>query len=410
MFRRSPPPPPPPPPQQQLYRSQSPPPPPPPPPAPLSAGLSATTLGKQSQPGLGSGAALAALASLKMGLSGLVGGGHREGSTPASSHGASTAGATHVRKHSRRQASRDLKELKLSSKAAKAAEKAHSKRIDAMLAEQEAAEKAVVKILLLGPGESGKSTLFKQIQKNYGSGFDLSERKKHHIIVVQNVVRSIKSLLYHSDRLLQRLPFSALANSAKAASTTVSPELAESRAYVEGVNLYKLFEGTGLTMEAAAPGDAPPSPEISPTNSRSGSTSSSLSTSISRSTSLTNAAAAGGGNGNQHFFPANTNTDSLINMSPGSVMYGGHVLSSVKLNPSGRFVPQILSKGADGRSAQDIFHEILTHCFLLWSDPGLKCTFENRAHFDFHRQWRHAGTLPQSSESAARFMPRDTSP
>lgn len=156
MFRRSPPPPPPPQQQQQQNRSQSPPPPPPPPPpAPLSAGLSATTLGKQSQPGLGSGSALAALASLKMGLSGLVGGSHREGSTPASSHGASAAGATHVRKHSRRQASRDLKELKLSSKAAKAAEKAHSKRIDAMLAEQEAAEKAVVKILLLGPGESG---------------------------------------------------------------------------------------------------------------------------------------------------------------------------------------------------------------------------------------------------------------
>ena len=45
-----------------------------------------------------------------------------------------------------------VKELKAISKA----EKAHSRKLDAMLAEQSAQEKKVVKILLLGPGESGK--------------------------------------------------------------------------------------------------------------------------------------------------------------------------------------------------------------------------------------------------------------
>lgn len=171
-----------------------------------------------------------------------------------------------------------------------------------------------------------QSTLFKQIRKNYGSPPDEYERKKHHIIVIQNVVRSIKSLIYHSERLLQRLPFSALSNNTKAATTTINPKLAESRAFIESVNLYKLFEGTSEQLDTSSTGP-----------------------------SLTSAAMTAAG------------------------------VPVVKLNPSGKFIPQVLTVGSDGRHAREIFQELLTHCFLLWNDPGLKCTFENRAHFDFHQ-------------------------
>ena len=257
--------------------------------------------------------------------------------TPAST--SSTSGTPkHERKLSKNSARRQLskeqkelaaamKEMKLQAKLAKKQEKANSKRIDAMLHEQMMAEKKVCKILLLGPGESGKSTLFKQIRKNYGTPPDELERKKHHVIVVQNVVRSIKSLIYHSERLLQRLPFSALSNNTKAATTTINPKLAESKTFIENVNLYKLFEGESILPTDTAPSET--------------------------SINIASMTAAG--------------------------------VPIVKLNPSGKFVPQILKKGSDGRSAQEIFQELLTHCFLLWSDPGLKVTFENRALFDFHQ-------------------------
>lgn len=218
------------------------------------------------------------------------------------------------------------KEAKAAEKAAKKAEKANSKHIDAMLAKAAQEENKVVKILLLGPGESGKSTLFKQIRKNYGTPPDELERRKHHIIVVQNVVRSIKSLLYHSERLLQRMPFSSLRNSLNASTTLINPALQSSKQFIQEVNLYTLFEGHAE-------------------------------------------------------MPTDTATNSGLSVR---AMEAAGV-PVVKLNPSGKFVPQILTRGADGRSAEEIFQELLLHCFLLWQDPGLKLTFENRAHFDFHQ-------------------------
>jgi len=237
--------------------------------------------------------------------------------------------ASHARAKS--QGGQDAKALAKAAKAAKKAEKENSKRIDAMLAASQEKEKKVVTFLLLGPGESGKSTLFKQIRKNYGSGFTLLDRRKHHVIIIQNVLRAIKSLLYHSERLLQRMPFSNLNNTWNAATTAVSPSLAESKAFIEHANLYKIFEGHYETNEE---GDT--------TNAATGG-----------ATATGYAGGAGGG--------------------------------IVKLNVSGKFVPQLLNKGADGRSASEIFTEILSHCYLLWRDPGLRCTFENRAHFDFHQ-------------------------
>jgi GTPase SAR1 family protein len=55
-------------------------------------------------------------------------------------------------------------------------------------------EKNVKKLLLLGAGESGKSTLFKQMITIYGSGFPLEERKAFAPIIFTNTIACMKAL------------------------------------------------------------------------------------------------------------------------------------------------------------------------------------------------------------------------
>jgi GTPase SAR1 family protein len=54
---------------------------------------------------------------------------------------------------------------------------------------------AINKLLLLGAGESGKSTLFKQMITIYGKGFPESERKTFVNIIYNNIITSMKTLV-----------------------------------------------------------------------------------------------------------------------------------------------------------------------------------------------------------------------
>jgi len=58
---------------------------------------------------------------------------------------------------------------------------------------------AIHKLLLLGAGESGKSTLFKQMITIYGKGFPVEERKNFIETVRRNVVNAIRSLIENCD-------------------------------------------------------------------------------------------------------------------------------------------------------------------------------------------------------------------
>ncbi|KAI8621249.1 guanine nucleotide binding protein, alpha subunit [Chytriomyces sp. MP71] len=80
-----------------------------------------------------------------------------------------------------------------------------SKRIDAMIHEEMKREKESVKLLLLGPGETGKSTILKQIKLIYGAGFEAEERKFLRSAVLSNVIQCIKTLAQNMDHL--RIPF-----------------------------------------------------------------------------------------------------------------------------------------------------------------------------------------------------------
>jgi len=71
--------------------------------------------------------------------------------------------------------------------------------IDNTLKKDHSLNTAISKILLLGPGESGKSTLFKQMTSIYGKGYTDEDRKGYREAVYVNVMTSVKSMSDYYD-------------------------------------------------------------------------------------------------------------------------------------------------------------------------------------------------------------------
>jgi len=80
-----------------------------------------------------------------------------------------------------------------------AQESSLSSKIDKRLAVSKEKTEGVIKLLLLGAGESGKSTLFKQFNTIYGAGFSTEDRKKYAPIVHGNVVSGMQILFRESE-------------------------------------------------------------------------------------------------------------------------------------------------------------------------------------------------------------------
>jgi energy-coupling factor transporter ATP-binding protein EcfA2 len=74
------------------------------------------------------------------------------------------------------------------------------RRIDEGQKRTEAAEGKINKLLLLGAGASGKSTLFKQMITIYGKGFPESERKTYTNIIFNNILTSIRVLIKQAPK------------------------------------------------------------------------------------------------------------------------------------------------------------------------------------------------------------------
>jgi len=83
----------------------------------------------------------------------------------------------------------------------KKVEQQANKQIEEDLRVAHADETAVHKLLLLGAGESGKSTLFKQMIQIYGKGFNEKDRKSYIPIIYRNVVACIEELVKRSEEL-----------------------------------------------------------------------------------------------------------------------------------------------------------------------------------------------------------------
>ena len=125
--------------------------------------------------------------------------------------------------------------------AEKAAAESRSKEIERQMEVDAEKERRVTKLLLLGPAEAGKSTLFKQVKKLYGDGFNAIDRQSHSVIILANLLRAMRALIFHSERLLVRFPFSALENLTGASTSTVDPALDASVAFINSFDLVQHF-------------------------------------------------------------------------------------------------------------------------------------------------------------------------
>jgi hypothetical protein len=73
-----------------------------------------------------------------------------------------------------------------------------------------------VKLLLLGAGESGKSTVFKQMRVLYGDGFGEGDRKALTHVVHANLIAAAQTLVRGVEELGLRLDDTAIAPEAAA--------------------------------------------------------------------------------------------------------------------------------------------------------------------------------------------------
>jgi len=85
-------------------------------------------------------------------------------------------------------------------------EKQQSKKVAKQMEADERKDQNVVKLLFLGGGGSGKSTLFKQLKTIHGSGIEESERQTYTDIVYHNIVDGIQVLCEQSVTLLENDP------------------------------------------------------------------------------------------------------------------------------------------------------------------------------------------------------------
>uniref|UniRef100_A0A7N0ZWY6 Guanine nucleotide-binding protein alpha subunit n=1 Tax=Kalanchoe fedtschenkoi TaxID=63787 RepID=A0A7N0ZWY6_KALFE len=82
-------------------------------------------------------------------------------------------------------------------------ENAQTAEIERRIEQETKAEQHIQKLLLLGAGESGKSTIFKQIKLLFQTGFDEAERKSYISVIHANVYQAIKILYDASMEMSQ---------------------------------------------------------------------------------------------------------------------------------------------------------------------------------------------------------------
>ncbi|KAK3595454.1 hypothetical protein CHS0354_003446 [Potamilus streckersoni] len=79
--------------------------------------------------------------------------------------------------------------------------KALSKQIDARLAKEKRIAKRTIKLLMLGTGESGKSTFIKQMRIIHGSGYSDEDKRSFIKLVYQNIFMAMNAMIRAMDTL-----------------------------------------------------------------------------------------------------------------------------------------------------------------------------------------------------------------
>ncbi|KAM4710013.1 guanine nucleotide-binding protein subunit alpha-15-like [Discoglossus pictus] len=104
---------------------------------------------------------------------------------------------------------------------------AMNREIDRILQDQKKRDRKELKILLLGTGESGKSTFIKQMRIIHGVGFSEQDRKMYARLVHQNIVTCAQSLVGAMEAL--RVPYSKEENKMNAS-------------LIKDIDMYKMQE------------------------------------------------------------------------------------------------------------------------------------------------------------------------
>lgn len=76
-----------------------------------------------------------------------------------------------------------------------------SKEVDRAIKRAEQEEQEVSKLLLLGAGDSGKSTLFKQMRLLYGKGFPEADRRQYISSIDMNLWQGTRVLIHQAEKL-----------------------------------------------------------------------------------------------------------------------------------------------------------------------------------------------------------------
>jgi guanine nucleotide-binding protein subunit alpha len=74
------------------------------------------------------------------------------------------------------------------------ADAARSRELDRVIRQDEKRLSKEVKLLLLGAGESGKSTILKQMKLIYTQGFTKPERLEWRPVIFSNVIQSFRAI------------------------------------------------------------------------------------------------------------------------------------------------------------------------------------------------------------------------
>lgn len=77
-------------------------------------------------------------------------------------------------------------------------QKRKTAEVDNQLANQAKQEDEKIKLLLLGAGESGKSTIFKQMKLIYGDQYTEAEKRQQIPTIFSNILQAIKALVEHA--------------------------------------------------------------------------------------------------------------------------------------------------------------------------------------------------------------------
>ncbi|KAK3533597.1 hypothetical protein QTP70_023406 [Hemibagrus guttatus] len=121
------------------------------------------------------------------------------------------------------------------------------KEIRRILAEQKKRERREIKVLLLGTGESGKTTFIKQMKIIHGKGFSEEDRRSFAKLVYQNIFTAIKAITTAMATL--RIPYTNQQNETYAQwiqAVNINEVTKLDRGYVDAIQC--LWADTGLKI------------------------------------------------------------------------------------------------------------------------------------------------------------------